>query len=775
MRYHKGLKTYILLVVILYAPIDLGASSLPQDSKLDIIRRAIIAKGAQWTAGETSISRLSTAEFKQMLGDQTREIFIEPMSVQLLESYPESIDWRNRDGFNYVTSVKNQGQCGSCVAFAAVAALESLICIEMNRPNDDIDLSEMTVLMCGGGNCIGWNNQAACNFLSSSGAPDEFCWPYVPIDSSCSEACSNRNLRAVKISYYGFVAGEEPYKACLQNGPIMASMVVYEDFQNYQYGIYEHVSGEVVGGHSICIIGYGISGNIPYWIVKNSWGDGWGNDGYGKIKMGECTIDSGAFYISGAIPPSLPSTPSDLHLESQSNGLTKICWNDVSNNEMKYEVHRQIGGGIIEKIADVSENSTSYTDSSASGEMAYLYCVCAANVAGSSDFSNSIWITTPPISPTDLTALLIDGGSSVRLEWYDRSIAEAGFEIWQQKDGGSWSFKTTIGPDICMADITDIDEYCNYCFRINAYNENGTSAWSNYACIDTLLFAPSDLVTTVNGSDSIYVYWHDNSSKESGFEIWQQQNGGEWAIKATVSANVTLKEITGLISGNTYCYKVRAFEQANQSPWSNTSCATTPMGVPNPPSNLRVTSDCWQLGLTWNDNSNDETGFKIYRQSGGVFYEIGEVGPNCTAYVDADLFCGLLWCYYVRAFNLNGNSPACPSKCQKTKPCYLCQGQIGLVVLPDRQLVNSGETVTFTYTIINKGSVVLNNIEVLDSENGQIVSNISLKSGETAIVRKSTTITKRFLSTIEAAGTFTTSGKEVERVTAYTTVIVDIR
>jgi hypothetical protein len=777
MKHRSRIFARIFLLLLCGIRVFLSASSIPQDQNIVLIREAIKAKGANWTPKETWVSRLSNEEFKMMLGDRTREReIVEPMLIKIQESYPASIDWRSKDGHNFITSVKNQMECGSCVAFAAVAALEALICIEMNRPDEDIDLSEMAVFMCGGWGCLsGWDNQNACSYLANSGAPDELCWPYVPHDSPCSNSCYNQTLRTAKINDYGFIFGEEAYKTCVTIAPIMATMNVYEDFESYDSGIYEHVWGDYVGAHSICIIGYDTSGYEPYWIVKNSWGaDDWGEAGFAKIKMGECAIETGGYWISDASLPSYPAAPTNLSANPASGGAINLAWHDNSNNEMKFEVQRQLGSAEFEHLEDVSGNSTSYLDGSAEGETNYSYRVRALNIAGSSGFTNIVNITTPPKAPTELVVELIDE-STVRLEWQDNSLAEDGFEVWDKAGNGNWTLKNSVGPNICSTEIVDLSEYTLYYFRVRAYNTNGSSAWSNEISLSTPLKAPSNLVTTASGSDSIYLYWQDNSNKESGFEILQQESGGEWFIKATVGANVTLKEILGLTPGTTYCYKIRAYKLADQSGWSNTSCATTHSGVPVAPSNLRATGFCWEVKLTWNDNSNNETGFKIYRQSGSEYFEIDTVGPNTTTYWDVDLICGQLWCYNVRAFNLNGNSPACPSRCAKTSYCYQCMGGLSLHVSPDKLLIDEGETVTYSYRIENKGDVDLSNIEISDSEFGQILLNGALKKGEIMIINKAVALTRSLTNTIEATGMYSTLTKESKYVAAHASVSVEIR
>ncbi len=778
MKGHGILRAALLLS--LGISVFLGALSNPQSQKLDLIREAIREKGAHWIPKETNVSQLGADQFNAMLGDRSREISTqEPIIAKTLDSYPASIDWRNMGGSNYVTSVKAQDSCGSCVAFSAAATLEALICIEYSRPGENIDLSEMNIFMCGCGNCCGtgWRNDLACYYMRYFGVPDEFCWPYIPEYRLCSNSCTNKTLRDVQIAHYGYILGEEYYKMAVAFAPIMTSIKVYEDFPSYGGGIYEHVWGDFLGMHSVCIIGYDTQGVTPYWIVKNCWDTDWGEGGFGKIKMGECEIEAGGYWISDAIIPSIPILPDDLVATyDSSNGAVNLSWGDNSNNEMIFEIQRQIGTGEFEHIADIAENTTSCLDNNISGESeSYSYRVCAVNIAGSSGFSNTATITTPPIAPTAL-AVMDFSDAFAELEWQDNSLVEEGFEVWQKTGSGSWTLKTSVGQNVCSTEIDGLEESTLHYFKVRAINYLGPSAWSNEVSLTTLLKAPSNLVANSFASDSIYLQWKDNSSKESGFEIWQQENGGDWHLSKTVGVNYSISEITGLTSGANYCYKLRAYNAANQSDWSNISCATTQSGVPATPSNLVVTGYCWEVNVQWQDNSDNETGFAIYRQSGSYYFWLGTVGPNTTTFWDIDVFCGGgNYCYKVRSFNENGQSPASLSRCARTSSCNDCWGRLVLSVMPNKALIGEGDTVTYEYKIVNKGEVDITNVAVIDSAFGQLLSNGIIKKGDTMIIRRVVTLTDSLTNIAEATGTFITPTNETKLISAHASSIVRLR
>lgn len=78
----------------------------------------------------------------------------------------------------------------------------------------------------------------------------------------------------------------------MTNGPVEASFDVFEDFLAYKSGVYHHVTGKNLGGHSIKILGWGVDQGTPYWLVANSWNEDWGEKGFFRIKRGnnECGI-----------------------------------------------------------------------------------------------------------------------------------------------------------------------------------------------------------------------------------------------------------------------------------------------------------------------------------------------------------------------------------------------------------------------------------------------------------------------------------------------------
>jgi len=217
--------------------------------------------------------------------------------------YPSSADWRQFPGQaplpagNYVTPVRYQEKCGSCVAFGTLAALESAIRIHARDPNQVVDLSEADLFYCHaaaqGRRCTGlltgwWWPGAALAVCENPGVVDEACFPYTPGDQPCNR-CNDWQSRLTKISHWHRIISTVEMKQWLATkGPLITVFIVYDDFVHYKSGIYHHVSGAFAGGHCVCCVGYDDVRRC--WICKNSWGTNWGESGFFNIAYGEVGI-----------------------------------------------------------------------------------------------------------------------------------------------------------------------------------------------------------------------------------------------------------------------------------------------------------------------------------------------------------------------------------------------------------------------------------------------------------------------------------------------------
>jgi C1A family cysteine protease len=336
-RMRKGksaaLKWHLLVALILLA----GSFIVPQAraDELNAIQAAIAAQDAKWVAGETSMSRLSLEERKMRLGARVSVVkdddtFIPEPEARAATALPPAIDWRDNNG-NWVTSVKDQYACGGCWAFSAAAALESLVLRTRRTPGVNVDLSEQVMISCSGaGSCrFGGSQSEAAAFLKLTGLPLDSCYGFQGMDTPCGDACPGWQSSAHKIAQWSWVNayGRPASVSAIKNalytyGPLVTMFNVFNDFHNYTGGIYSHVAGDEEGLHSVLLVGYN-DGEGGYFIVKNSWGDYWGESGFFRIAYSQVAneVEFGAETI--AYMPLLPKialSPGSLNFGAVKTG-----------------------------------------------------------------------------------------------------------------------------------------------------------------------------------------------------------------------------------------------------------------------------------------------------------------------------------------------------------------------------------------------------------------------------------------------------------------------
>jgi len=231
-----------------------------------------------YTMGINEFSDLTWEEFSAVYlgfigGESTAPNWEAPASNRIRAN---AVDWRTKGA---VTPVKNQGSCGSCWDFAGTGVIETYSFLK--NGGKLINLSEQHVLDCSkGGSCAGGLMDKAIDWGCQNGITDTASYPYVARQGSCKQA----TVKSEKCKGAKKLNSEKEQEQALDVNTVSIGVYIGAQFQSYKSGIFNGPCGS--GGHAMVLVGFEDGANGG-WIVKNSWGASWGEQGYSRWARGK--------------------------------------------------------------------------------------------------------------------------------------------------------------------------------------------------------------------------------------------------------------------------------------------------------------------------------------------------------------------------------------------------------------------------------------------------------------------------------------------------------
>ena len=268
-----------------------------------------VIPGQNFTMGVNQFTDLTPEEFKTLYASGLKTsvgLYGCKSFSSSASGSPSVIDWRT---LGAVTSVKDQGQCGSCWTFSATGAIEGAWAISTGKL---VDLSEEQLVECATGvsygshGCSGGQMDGAFKYVIEHGQCSLSAYPYTS-GSGKSGSCQ----KCSSVAHISSCSDVKPndqlsLKAAVAKQPVaIAISADTKLFQSYSSGVITSPSCYTSLDHGVLIVGYGEENGQKYWLVKNSWSESWGQNGYVKIGRSESTNDAGVCGI--AMQPSFPS------------------------------------------------------------------------------------------------------------------------------------------------------------------------------------------------------------------------------------------------------------------------------------------------------------------------------------------------------------------------------------------------------------------------------------------------------------------------------------
>jgi len=567
-------------------------------------------------------------------------------STDDVDSLPASLDWRTS---GIVTAVRDQGACGSGWAFGTVGIMESAI---KKSGEPMTDFSEQFLLSC---NESGWNcdggltaHQYHYNTLGENqtevGAVLESIKPYTATNGSCTVDYNH----SYELSNWNFITGteedvptiEQIKTAIYKYGPITARVCVGSAFQNYTDGVFSTNESCIHStNHQIILVGWDDS--TQSWILRNSWGTSWGEDGYMRIKYNTSRVGEGAswvIYTTGPIPT--PVSPNSTITDT----IPTYTWTKVSGaTKYQYQLYKDstliYANTVSSDICETTGCTITSSDVLSAGNYQWRVCAYVDEVWRSASAFMNFTLNVP--IPTSIFPSGTIADTTPTYVWIKASGATK-YQYQLYKDS-TLVYTKTVPSGVCetincISTPSDVLSAGNYQWQVYAYVDSVWMSDGSYMNF-TLPVTPTPISPgwVITDNTPTYTWSKVSGATKYRYQLYQDTTQ---VYADTVSASVcgstdcSITPAAELNAGN-YQWQVTAFVDGVWRSASAFKNFTLSEPVPSPVSPVGITNDATPTYIWTKVSGATKYQYKLYKSNTLVYTKTVSASAcgttNCTS------------------------------------------------------------------------------------------------------------------------------------------------
>lgn len=566
-----GLALFVLLAIGAWAQQAQNDLVFQESDSLDMIQQKIERNGFGFAVGHNWVFDMTPEQkqafFSRHAGRQPRVYGyadnIGPLATVLGKTLPTAFDWRSYNGHSYIGPVRDQGSCGSCYAFGASAAAEGTYNFANGLYDSNcIDFSESFIMWClssispysshfGGCDGADYDYYELEALVQEGTIPDSY-FPYIMSDPGCTH-WNDPRYKFAEWHRIGCNDIDAIKTAIMTYGVIDVAVYASSAFQAYSGGVFQDSYTTCSSSpcdytptnHAVALVGWSDADGA--WILRNSWGSSWGENGYMRIKYTSARVACEATYLVYSAAPGLTVTSPSASSSWEVGTTQSIAWTKTGSLSAYVQIELYKGAAKVLDIATTTENDGAYSwtlPTNLAAGTDYTVKVTTSDAAYS-DFSDAfaVTVTAPAITVTSPAAGASWGvgttqsiawtkagalATTVKIELYKGGLKTLDIAASTENDGAfSWTLPTTLaaGSDYVIR-VTTTDGA--------VYDDSGTFSVITAAAITVTSPAAGVTWTRKTYHD---ILWTKSGTQGSNVKIRLYRNGSLKLTLTTRTAN----------------------------------------------------------------------------------------------------------------------------------------------------------------------------------------------------------------------------------------------